>query len=109
MNAQTCLEISAQSPAPAPLPAPVPAPADKDKEYTEVPLESLNLKAQDALLNPESTGKFNNVYMSLHTKIGDSGHLNSRLTGIFFFYIVKCICKCEIHKDYIVPVLMTHH
>lgn len=55
MDAHTQLEISAQNPAPAPVPAP--APADQDKEYTEVPLESLNLKAQDALMNTESTGE----------------------------------------------------
>ncbi|KAG7320853.1 hypothetical protein KOW79_015268 [Hemibagrus wyckioides] len=48
MNAQTRLEIPAQTPAPPP------APADQEKEYTEVPLESLNLKAQDALLKSES-------------------------------------------------------
>ncbi|XP_047017705.2 histone-lysine N-methyltransferase EHMT1 isoform X1 [Ictalurus punctatus] len=49
MNAQTQLEIPAQTT------APLTSPADQDKEYTEVPLESLNLKAQDALLNTEST------------------------------------------------------
>ncbi|KAK3555456.1 hypothetical protein QTP86_016095 [Hemibagrus guttatus] len=48
MNAQNRLEIPAQTPAPPP------APADQEKEYTEVPLESLNLKAQDALLKSES-------------------------------------------------------
>lgn len=51
MNAQTQLEIPAQTT------APLTSPADQDKEYTEVPLESLNLKAQDALLNTESTGE----------------------------------------------------
>lgn len=51
MHAHARLEISAQTP------APVPAPPDQDKEYTEVPLESLNLKAQDALMNNESTGE----------------------------------------------------
>ncbi|XP_046723549.1 histone-lysine N-methyltransferase EHMT1 isoform X1 [Silurus meridionalis] len=49
MNAQTQLEIPDQTP------TPVPATADPDKEYTEVPLESLNLEAQDAWLNTEST------------------------------------------------------
>lgn len=51
MNAQTQLEIPAQTS------DPLPAPADQDKEYTEVPLESLNLKAQDYILNTESTGE----------------------------------------------------
>lgn len=51
MNAQTQLEISAQTS------DPLPAATDQDKEYTEVPFESLNLKAQDALLNTENAGE----------------------------------------------------
>lgn len=51
MNAQTQIEISAETS------DPLPAPADRDQGYAEVPLESLDLKAQDALLNIESTGK----------------------------------------------------
>ncbi|KAM9451489.1 histone-lysine N-methyltransferase EHMT1 isoform 1-T1 [Clarias gariepinus] len=49
ISAQTPLDTSAQTPAPPT------APANQNKAYTEVPLESLNLKAQDALLNTEST------------------------------------------------------
>lgn len=51
MNAQTQLEISAQTS------DPLPAPVEQDKDYTEVSLESLNLTAQDALLSTESTGE----------------------------------------------------
>lgn len=66
MNAQTRLEIPAQTPAPPP------APADQEKEYTEVPLESLNLNAQDALLKSESKGK---TRWCSYTEFGDVRYL----------------------------------
>ncbi|XP_062867153.1 histone-lysine N-methyltransferase EHMT1 isoform X2 [Trichomycterus rosablanca] len=47
----TQTQLEDQGPAQTP-PAPS---AEQDKEYTEVPLESLNLKAQDALLNTDNT------------------------------------------------------
>ncbi|TSK72083.1 Histone-lysine N-methyltransferase EHMT1 [Bagarius yarrelli] len=58
INAQIRLENSAQTP------APLPAPAHQDKDYTEVPLESLNLKAQDALLTAQTTEAFSTAQSS---------------------------------------------
>ncbi|XP_037401763.1 histone-lysine N-methyltransferase EHMT1 isoform X2 [Pygocentrus nattereri] len=47
------MDVQSRSETQSPGQAPVPA---GGKEYTEVPLETLNLKAQDALLNTQNTG-----------------------------------------------------
>ncbi|XP_026859467.2 histone-lysine N-methyltransferase EHMT1 isoform X3 [Electrophorus electricus] len=58
VQTQSAAQSPGQAPALTPVPGPAcsPTPDDQGKEYTEVPLDSIDLEAQELLLNTQTTG-----------------------------------------------------